>query len=266
VDRERRSDGPGRRVKSRAPLRAFGAALLTLWFGVAQAAGLTVFCAGAMKAPVSAIVGARVPNASPIEIVYGTAGALRDRIAKGERPDVLVVPSQDMAVLVTDRVVDAATRTALGSTGVGVAVRADAPSPDISTPAALTATLLAARRIVMVDPTKGTSGRIVDAVFKELGIADAMRDKTLELDGGYVVEAVARGEADVGLHQVTEILPVAGVKLVGPLPGDLNRLTRYDAAIVATTTHRAEADALMGALTNDDARRRIEAAGFTPAR
>ena len=66
--------------------------------------------------------------------------------------------------------------------------------------------------------------------------------------------------------QHPEILPVAGVKLVGQLPGDLNRLTRYDAAIVATTTHRAEADALMRALTNDDARRRIEAAGFTSPR
>ena len=73
------------------------------------------------------------------------------------------------------------------------------------------ATLLAAKKVVMVDPTKGTSGRVVERMFRELGIADQMRDKTIKVDGGYVVEAVARGEADLGLHQISEILPVAGV-------------------------------------------------------
>lgn len=242
------------------------AALLIAIAAPVAAADFTMFCAGAMKASVSAIVAARDASSTPVEIVYGTAGALRERIAKGERPDVLIMPSDDVFNLFKSGIVDAASRRPLGITGVGVAVRAGAPLPDISTPDAMRATLLAATKVVIVDPTKGTSGRVVENMFRELGIADQMRTKTIKLDGGYVVEAVARGEADLGLHQISEILPVAGVKLVGPLPGDLERLTRYDAAIVAGSTHRADADALMRALTSDSARKRIADSGFTPAR
>ena len=161
-----------------------------------------------------------------------------------------------------ERIVDVSSRRELGRTEVGVAVRAGAPVPDIGTPDALRATLLAARKVVIVDPAKGTSGRLVEEVFKLLGIADAMRDRTIRVDGGYVVEAVARGEADLGLHQISEILPVAGVKLVGPLPGDLQRFTRYDIALVAGTPHRDEAAALVGELDSRSARAVIAKSGF----
>jgi len=130
----------------------------------------------------------------------------------------------------------------------------------------LRATLLAARKVVIVDPAKGTSGRLVQGVFDELGIADAMRDKTIKLDGGYVVEAVARGEADLGLHQISEILPVAGVQLAGTLPGDLRRFTRYDIAILLASGEQRGATELLDYLTSDAARAAIEKSGFKPAR
>ncbi len=232
----------------------------------AFAADLTLWCAGAMKAPVSALLAKRPAGEPKVVATYATAGVIRERFAKGERPDLVIAPSEDVFQWMKQKVIDVASRRALGETEVGVAVRAGAPVPNIATADALRATLLAARKVVIVDPAKGTSGRLVESLFQELRIADAMRDKTLKVDGGYVVEAVARGEADLGLHQVSEILPVAGVKLVGPLPGDLKRLTRYDLALVVGTPHRDEAAALAAELSSKDAHATIEKSGFMPAR
>ena len=97
-------------------------------------------------------------------------------------------------------------------------------------------------------------------------IDEAMQGKLLKLEGGNVVEAVARGDADLGLQQISEILPVAGVKLVGPLPGDLQRLTRYDLAMMAKTTHRADALKLVDDLSSKDAHAVIEKSGFMTSR
>lgn len=231
----------------------------------ARAAELTVLCAGAMKAPVSALLAKHDPSSATVAITYATAGAIRERIAKGERPDVVIVPSEDAFSLMKQGLLDVTTRRALGATEVGVAVKSGAPVPDIRTADALRATLLAARKVVIVDPANGTSGRLVESLFKELHIEDAMRDKTLRVDGGYVVEAVARGEADLGLHQISEILPVAGVRLVGPLPGDLQRLTRYDAGALVSSKRPKEAAALVRELSSKDAHALIEKSGFLPA-
>ena len=119
---------------------------------------------------------------------------------------------------------------------------------------------------MIVDPGKGTSGRLVESLFKELKIDEQMQPKLLKVDGGNVVEAVARGDADLGLQQISEILPVAGVKLVGPLPGDLQRLTRYDLAMMAKTSHRADAAKLVEELSSKDAHAMIERSGFMTSR
>ena len=227
---------------------------------------LILLSAGALKAPVSQLLEQRSASLPHVNASYATAGAIRDRLAKGEKPDVLILPSDDVQSLVANRIADSASRRALGETEVGIAVRAGATVPDISTREALRATLLAAKKVVIVDPAKGTSGRLVEAMFNALGVADAMRDKTLKVDGGYVVEVVARGDADLGLHQISEILPVKNVKLVGPLPGDLRRVTRYDAVIRVDSGNQGAAEELIGYLTSDAARMVIEESGFKPAR
>jgi molybdate transport system substrate-binding protein len=178
----------------------------------------------------------------------------------------VIAPSEDLFLLMKKNEIEAASRRALGETEVGVAVKAGAPLPDISTRDALRATLLAAHWVVIVDPTKGTSGRLVESLFKELHIDEAMQPKLIKVDGGYVVEAIARGEADLGLHQISEILPVAGVRLVGPLPGDLQRLTRYDVAMLSKPAHRVEAEALIRDLDSREAHDVIQKSGFMTAR
>ncbi len=232
----------------------------------AMAADLTLLCAGAMKAPISALLAKRDASQPKVVATYATAGEIRDRLAKGERPDVVIAPSEDVFQLMKKNEIEVTSRRALGETEVGVAVKAGAPIPNISTPDALRATLLAARKVVIVDPAKGTSGRLVESLFKELKINDAMQPKLLKVDGGNVVEAVARGQADLGLQQISEILPVAGVKLVGPLPGDLQRLTRYDMAMLSKPAHRVEAESLVRDLSSREAHAVIEKNGFMTAR
>lgn len=120
------------------------------------------------------------------------------------------------------------TRTVLARVGIGVAVREGAALPDISTPEALKQTLLAAKSLVYVDPAKGgTSGIHFAGVLQRLGIAEAVKGKTTLLPGGYVVELVAKGEIELGVHQISEILAVKGVRLVGPLPRELQKITIF---------------------------------------
>ena len=119
----------------------------------------------------------------------------------------------------------------VGSVGIGVAVKAGAARPDISSPEALRQTLLQAQSITYMDPQKGTSGKHFAAVLEQLGIARPMQAKTRLGDVGFVVEPVAKGEIEIGIQQITEILPVQGVVLLGPLPGNLQKITTYSALL-----------------------------------
>lgn len=227
-------------------------------------APVALLCAGAMKAPIATVLARSDGSSTRVVADYATAGVIRERVARGERPDVVVAPAELVDALAADGRVDPATRRPLGETEIGVAVRAGAPIPDIGTPDALRATLVGARRIVLVDPDNGTSGRLMLGVLDALGVRDAVRGKLLMVAGGNVVEAVARGEADVGFQQISEILPVAGVRLVGPLPAPLRRATRYDAVVTTGAAHPAQAAAWIRGLDRDDVRATIAASGFTP--
>jgi len=128
----------------------------------------------------------------------------------------------------------------IGKVGIGVAVREGAPLPDISTTDALRQALLNAESLVYADPAKGASSGIYFAnLLQRLWIAEAVKEKTFLRPGGYVVELVAEGKAEIGIHQITEILPVKGVTLVGPLPAEVQNITTYVAGI-STTARQPE--------------------------
>ena len=128
----------------------------------------------------------------------------------------------------------------IGKVGIGIAVREGALLPDISTTDALRQTLLNADSIVYADPAKGASSGIYFAgLLDRLRIAEAVKGKTFLRPGGSVVELVAEGKAEIGVHQVTEILPVKGVTLVGPLPPEVQNITTY-AAGISTTAKQPE--------------------------
>lgn len=211
------------------------------------AADLVVWSGGAVKSAVSEAL-ADYGKASGAKVVadFAPMGALTKRLAADPAAaDIAILSAEVMVDAIKQGWVQAGSVTEVGRVGVGVAVNEKAPSPDISTVAAFKATLLAAKSIVMVDPTTGTSGKHLAEVFAKLGVADEIKARTTYLAGGYVVEPVGRGEIELGLHQITEILPVKGIKLVGPLPAELQKVTIYQAAITAKARNMESAKAFL---------------------
>jgi len=200
----------------------------------ASAAELSVFSAGAVKPALSVLaLSYQQASGNTLTVEYAPVGVLLKRLSEGAKPDMLIITVD--VIEETQRKGWAAPGTVpLGSVGVGVAVREGAKMPDISTPDALKQSILAAKSITYIDPAKGTSGKHFAEVLQRLGIADQVKGKTVLGETGYVVEPVARGEVELGFQQITEILPVQGATLVGPLPAPLQKVTTY---VATTGTH-----------------------------
>jgi molybdate transport system substrate-binding protein len=158
------------------------------------------------------------------------------------------------------------TRADLARTGVGVVVKKGAPLPDIGTVEAFKQTLLAAKSVAFIDPKAGgSSGIYVERLLDRLGIAVQINAKAVLVQGGAVADRVADGEAEIGIHQISEILPVAGATLVGPLPAEIQNFTIYAAAVGTTAQNAAQASALVRFLSGPHALPIIKAKGMEPA-
>jgi molybdate transport system substrate-binding protein len=143
-------------------------------------------------------------------------------------------------------------------------VKEGAPKPDISTPDALKQTLLHAKSLTYMDPSRGTSGKYFDeVVLPKLGVRDAVRAKAVLGEGGFIAEKVARGEVEIAFHQMTEMLPVKGVTIVGPLPAALQKTTVYTAVVMKDARHPAEARKLLDYLASPEGRKHFTDRGFT---
>jgi len=153
----------------------------------------------------------------------------------------------------------------IAGTAVALAVRAGAPRPDIGTVEALKRTLLAAKSIVYADPAKGgASGVYFAQVLERLGIAQQMKPKTMLVPGAQAAEVVAKGEAELGVAQTSEIVTVAGAQVLGPLPGEYARVTLFSGAVGAGSKVAEEAKALLRFLTGPTAAAALKAKGFQP--
>jgi molybdate transport system substrate-binding protein len=200
-----------------------------------------------------------------LSIGYGLAADLRKHILDGETADVIILTRplmdelQKQDKLVPDSLVNVA------GTPVSVVARAGAPKPDISSVDAFKHTLLAARSIVYADPAKGgASGVYFARVLDRLGIAEQLKGKTILVPGAQAAEVVARGDAELGVAQGSEIVPVAGAQLVGPLPGELASMTVFAAGIGAASKSPEAAKALIKFLTGPEAASRFKTKGFEP--
>lgn len=230
----------------------------------ANAADLRVWSAGAAQKAVAELVN-RYEQQTGTTIVadYAPVGVLLQRLAAGGTPDVLIVTEDVMPEVESHHWALAGNSAALGSVGIGVAVKVGAPLPDISTPDALRESLLKARSITYIDPHNGTSGKYFATVLEQLGIADQVRAKTVLGQSGFVVEPVARGEIELGVQQITEILPVPGITLVGPLPPGLQKLTTYAVTTGANVRDPAGAAQFIRFLQQEDARQIFRDKGFS---
>jgi molybdate transport system substrate-binding protein len=239
-------------------------AFLALLAASAAADEIKVLSAGAVRPVLAeAVKSFHAATGHTVVLTFGTVGNIQERLAAGEAADLVIVTKEAVDELErTERTVRKA-RMDLGRVGIGVAVKAGAPRPDISSAEAFKQTLLAAKSLVAVDPAKGgTSGIHFAKLLEQLGIADQVHDKLLLLPGGNVVEKVADGEAELGVQQISEILPVAGVQLVGPLPSELQKVTTYTAAIVMHTAIAPAAASLLRYLGSPSIHPRFVAAGF----
>jgi len=137
---------------------------------------------------------------------------------------------------------------------VGVVVKEGAPRPDIGSVDAFKKALLAAKSVAYIDPQAGgSSGIYVAGLLDKLGIAAEIKPKAVLIHGGAVAEHVANGEAEIGIHQISEILPVKGITLVGPLPKEIQNYTIYSAGIGAASHNAEAAKALIKAFSSPKA-------------
>ncbi len=215
---------------------------------------LRVLSGGAAKSLVDPLAASF--KGATVTMVYQPMGKLTQSLRDGDPADMVIVTTEILPSLQLQG-------KPIARVGIGVAVNEKAPSPDISTVEAFKKTLLAAKSVVYIDPKVGTSGKHVADILRKLKIEKEIQGKATLGQGGYITEPVGRGEIELGIHQISEILPVKGVKLVGPLPAELQKYTVYVAAPSARTAKRPLVDAFIAYLTGPEARGRLDKAGYT---
>jgi molybdate transport system substrate-binding protein len=198
-----------------------------------------------------------------VKLEFQPMGKLTTSLADGYPADMVVVTSEVLEQLRNEPKLDVPRSRPIARVGIGVAVHESAPVPDIRTVEAFRKTLLAAKSVVYIDPKIGTSGKHVAEILQRLGIAEQVNAKAKLGSGGYITEPVGRGEIELGIHQISEILPVKGVKLAGPLPADLQKYTVYVAVPVAQSAKQQVVSDFVKHLTNAQARERLAQAGYT---
>ncbi len=234
------------------------------WVTVAPAAEIKVMSVTALKAAVADLAESfDRETGHKIKFTYGNVGFLQQKIGAGERADIFILSDVAIDGLAKKGMVVDGTRTDLARIGIGVAVREGAPLPDISTPEALKNTLLSAKSLVYMDPAKGGTSAIHFAkVLEQLGIANALKTKTLLWPSGYAAEALVQGKAEICVHNISEILAVKGVTLVGPLPRQVQKVTTYSGGLVAGSASLEAAKAFLQFLTSPRARAKFAAVGM----
>jgi molybdate transport system substrate-binding protein len=216
----------------------------------AHAAEIKVLTAGAFKPVVVELVADFERTTGHTVVVENdTAGALTKRILAGEPFDVVVLTPAALEQLTKANRVAPGSVAHLARVGIGVAVKAGAPAPDIGSVAAFERALLDARAVAYIDPAAGgSSGIYLSQLFEKMGIADRIKAKAVLVPGGLVAERVVSGQADIAIHQISEILAVGGATLVGPIPKDIQNYTVYAGAVSTAARDAAAAEAFLSLL------------------
>jgi molybdate transport system substrate-binding protein len=233
----------------------------------AAAAEIKVLTAGAFKQVLLALVpDFEKQTGHKVTVENDTVGALAKRIESGEGFDLAVLTPAAVSDLATKGKFVAGSRTSLARVGVGVVVKDGTPKPDIGSVDAFKRALLSAKSVAYIDPKAGgSSGIYVAGLLDKLGIAGEVNAKAKLIHGGAVAEHIARGEAELGIHQISEILPVKGITLVGPLPAEIQNYTVYAAGIGANAKESDAARALLKTLSGPAAAEVLKARGMEPA-
>jgi len=192
----------------------------------------------------------------------GAPDSIPSRLERGEPVDVVILAAPALDELIKQGQVVPGSRVDLVRSVIGMAVRAGAPKPDISTVEALKRTLLQAESIAYSASASGVY--LSTELFQRLGVADQIKHKAKRIESERVATVVARGDAEIGFQQVSELLPIPGVDYVGPLPGDTQRVTVFSACFAARAKDPEAAKALSKSLASPAARSAITKSGLEP--
>jgi len=231
-------------------------------------AKLKIMCARSMHEVVTALAyDFTSTTGHEVELSFGTVGALQQRLDAGETADVVISGRPAIDALVRAGRLAANSRADIATVRIGVAVRDGAPAPNISTPEAFRQALIDARAVAFSDAAVGGSAGVYLArMFEELGLADAIKAKGLpQQNGGEVARRVASGDAEIGMTLIAEIVPIPGVRVIGPLPKPLGADTTYGAGVMVESNARGAALAFIAALKRPDRRTVWTQAGFEVA-
>jgi molybdate transport system substrate-binding protein len=234
----------------------------------ASAAEVRVMISGGLTPAFNALVPEfEKQTGNKVLVAYGpsmgtTVNAIPVRLERGEPADVLIMVGYALADLAKKGKVVPGSEVELVQSAIGVAVKAGAPKPDISTADAVKRALTAAKTIAYSDSASGVY--ISTEMFKKLGIEDEMKDKARKIPATPVGEIVAKGEAELGFQQISELKPVAGIDIIGALPADLQKITIFSAGIATGSKEPEAGKALIKFLSSPVASAEIVKSGMEP--
>jgi len=233
----------------------------------ASAAEIKVLTTGAFKQVLMALVPEyEKATGNKVVVDNGTVGQLQKRVDGGEAFDVLVLSPKGIDDYIKSGKIAAGSSAKVGKVGVGVMVKEGAPKPDIGTVDAFKQALLKAKTVGYIDPASGgSSGIYVADLLVKLGIADQIKPKARLQKGGHVSDLVKAGEAEIGIHQIGEIIGQPGVILVGPLPAEIQNYTVYAVGVGAHAKEAEAAKAFIKVLTGPSAASVLKSKGLEGA-
>jgi molybdate transport system substrate-binding protein len=232
--------------------------------GPADAAEIKALVSNALKSTMEeAVPQFEKESGHKLAITFGAAAELKASIEKGTPVDIAILTTATTDDLVKEGKLVAAGRVDIARAGAGVAARKGAPKPNISTTAGFKQALLDAKSIAFVGA--GATAPYIRSLFDRLGIADQVQPKLkVQPTSNPAAKAVANGEAELGITQISEILPYTGAELIGPLPPELQLYTVYPAALAADTKEPEAAKALIKFLTAPATIAVLKAKGLGP--
>jgi molybdate transport system substrate-binding protein len=228
---------------------------------------MKVYCTIGMQAAVEAMLPQlEAASGCTLAFTWATAPMLTRRLQSGEKTDVMILNRAGIETMVKEGRIAAGTPVKLAGSPVALAVKSGTPKPDISTPEALKQALLSAKSISYTDPAAGgASGVYFAQLIERLGIAKEVNAKnTYPPAGGFSGALLLTGQAEIAIQQKPELLHIAGIEIIGQLPGDLNMVTVFAAGIETTSPNAAAARKLIAFLQSQEAATILRSKGLDP--
>jgi molybdate transport system substrate-binding protein len=240
------------------------AAVFLIFVNGAQSAEVRLFASGAVKeAYLELLPSFEKASGHSVKAAWSNTTDIGKRVGGGEIADLVILGDNGTQALIKEGKLVASTRAVFAKSGIYVAVRAGAPRPDISSADALKRSLLAAKSVAY---SSGASGTYIVTMLKKLGVYDQVSSKASVTKANEPVgERVARGEAEIGFHQLSELIPVKGIDIIGPLPPEIQKITVFSGALHGAAKEPDAAAALARFLTSPASADIIKRHGLEPA-